>query len=302
MTTVDSGGQRANIDGFAGAIMLALTCSWGFNQVAIKIANAGLQPVFQSGMRSLLAGLLVLVWCRIRGIPLFRRDGTLAAGIVCGALFGAEFGIIYLALDYTSVSRGIVFLYTMPFFVALGAHILIPGERLTPLRTVGLVAAFAGVVIAFADDLSLPSPDAPLGDALCLIAAAGWAATTLVIKTTRLRIAPAEKVLVYQLAVSAVMLLAAAPFFGPAFRAFDGGVAAAFAYQVVIVVAITYSVWFWLLASYPAGQLATFAFLTPVFGVVIGNIVLAEPLSVNLLVALVLVASGIALVSQPRRG
>ncbi len=131
MTTVESGGQRANIDGFAVTIMLGLTFSWGLNQIAIKVANAGLEPVFQAGMRSLLAGLLVLLWCRLRGVDLFRRDGTLAAGIAAGVLFGAEFGLIYLALDYTSVSRAIIFLYTMPFFVALGAHLLVPGERLT---------------------------------------------------------------------------------------------------------------------------------------------------------------------------
>jgi drug/metabolite transporter (DMT)-like permease len=302
MTTVESGGQRANIDGFAVTIMLGLTFTWGLNQIAIKVANAGLEPVFQAGMRSLLAGLLVLLWCRLRGVELFRRDGTLAAGIAAGVLFGAEFGLIYLALDYTSVSRAIIFLYTMPFFVALGAHLLVPGERLTLVRLAGLFAAFAGVMIAFSDELSLPSPDAPLGDVLCLIAAIGWAAATLLIKTTRLRIAPAEKVLVYQLAVSAVMLLAAAPFFGSPIRAFSGIVAGAFAYQVVIVVAITYAMWFWLLARYPAGQLTTFAFLTPVFGVALGGLVLGEPVSLNLFIALALVAFGIALVSQPRRG
>lgn len=281
--------------------MVVLCLTWGFNQVAIKVANEGLQPVFQVGLRAALGCVLVVLWCRFRGIALGERDGTLIVGIAAGLLFGVDFVMIYLALDYTTVSRSIIFIYTMPLFVAVGAHFLIPGERLTMPRTIGFIAAFIGIVVAFADRRSAPSPDAWIGDLLGLAAGFGWAATTILIKKTRLHRISAEKVTVYQLAVSAVVTLAVAPLFGPFIRALDGLVVAALAYQVVVVVAISYVVWYWMLRRYPASQLSAFTFLTPVFAVIFGGVILSEPVTVNLVVALALVAGGIFLANLPRR-
>jgi drug/metabolite transporter (DMT)-like permease len=288
------------VDAFASATVVLVFLCWGLNQVAIKVTNIGLQPVFQSGLRSLLGTLLVVLWCRLRRIPLNVNDGTLPAGVLAGLLFALEFTLIYVALDYTTVARGIVLVYFAPVVVAVGAHFLIPRERLTAIRIVGLVAAFAGVAVAFSDKLSLPNPRALLGDVLCILAAIVWGATTLVIKTTRLNRAPAEKVLVYQLAVSAPVMLALAPFFGPLIRQVDWLVGAAFLYQVVVVVAASYVAWFWLLARYPAAQLSTFTFLSPIIAVILGALLLSEPVTPRLVVALVLVAGGIFLVSRPR--
>jgi len=270
--------RRTSLDASAAALLVVLCLSWGLNQVAIKVADGGLQPVFQAGLRAAIGCTLVVVWCRLRRVPLFARDGTLPAGLVAGILFGTEFILIFIGLDYTTVARGVLFLYTMPFVVAVGAHFLIPGERLTTIRVVGLVAAFVGVVIALSDRLSLPSPSALIGDGLCLLAGFGWGATTLVIRTTRLNFAAPEKVLAYQLVVAAVISLALSPLFGPFVRAFDWVVATAFAYQAVAVVAASYLAWFWLIARYPAAQLSAFTFLTPLFGVAFGGLILAgEP-------------------------
>jgi drug/metabolite transporter (DMT)-like permease len=290
------------LDPFATTTLVALSAIWGLGQVAVKVVNMGLQPAFQAGLRSVLGCLLVLLWCRFRRISVFDRDGTLIPGIIVGLLFGAEFILIYVGFDFTSVSRGIIFIFFAPLVVAVGAHYFIPGERLTALRVVGLAAAFLGVVTAFSDQLSLPSPQAVIGDVLCLIAAVLWGATTLVIKTTRLNLVAPEKVLIYQLAFSAPLMFAAVPFFGPLIRDLDWLVGLAFLYQVVVIVTASYMVWFWLIAYYPAGQLYAFTFLSPLFTVIFGGLLLSEPLSPRLLVALALVAAGIYLVSrQPRR-
>ena len=289
---------RPDLDTFATSIVVACSFAWGLNQVAIKVANLSFQPVFQAGLRSLVGGILVLLWCWYRGIRLFERDGTLLIGILAGVLFCGEFVLIYIGLDFTTVSRGIVFVYTMPIMVAVGAHFFLPGERLTAIKVAGLVAAFLGVVIVFADRLSLPSPRAYIGDVLCLLAAAVWAATTIVIKRSALvRIAP-EKALMYQLAVSAVVILALAPLYGPFLRAPSALGVAAFAYQAVIVVAISYVAWFWLLKHYPAARLSSFAFLTPLFAVALGWLLLGEPVSMWLALAVALVAVGITLVNR----
>jgi len=301
VTSAEANLPRPNVDAFAASVVVLLCLSWGLSQVAMKIANAGIQPVFQAGLRSALGGLMVVAWCRFRGVALVGRDGTLLPGLLAGFLFGAEFILIYIGFEYTSVSRGILFVYTMPFFVAAGAHFLIPGERLTPLRAFGFVAAFAGVVLVFADRESVVSPDAWIGDLLCLVAALFWAATTMTIKTTRLRKVSAEKVLIYQLGVSALMGLALAPLFGPLIREITPVVVLAFVYQIFPVVAVSYIAWFWILLRYPAGQLSAFTFLTPVFSVLFGALILSELVTINLAAALVLVALGIYLVNRPRR-
>jgi drug/metabolite transporter (DMT)-like permease len=292
---------RDRLDAGAVSMVVLLSACWGFTQVTVKFANSGFQPVFQAGLRSVIACVCIFLWCWLRGIRLFERDGTLWAGIAAGALFGIEFVFIYVGLDFTSVSRSVLFVYLMPFVVAIGAHFLIPNERLTAVKIVGMVAAFSGLVVALFDKLSLPSQSALFGDLLCILGAVAWGATTLVIKSTKLATASAEKVLAYQLVVSAVMLMPLSLFFGPLIRDITPLTVTAVLYQGIIVVAISYLVWFWLLRNYPAGDLSTFTFLTPVFGLLFGALILSEPVGPQLLVALALVAVGLFLVARRPR-
>ena len=99
--------------------------------------------------------------------------------------------------------------------MALGAHFLVPDDRLTPAKAGGLGVAFVGLVLAFAEGLLAPAGGASLlGDTMCLLAGALWAATTLMLKTSRLRDAPPALALLYQLAVSAPLLLLASAALG----------------------------------------------------------------------------------------
>ncbi len=123
------GGSRtkSQLDAVAVSTLVACCFIWALNQVAVKVANGGLQPVFQAGLRSLFGCALILIWCLVRRIPLFERDGTLGPGLLAGLLFAAEFFLVFIGLDFTTVSRAIVFVYTMPLIVAVGAHFFIPG-------------------------------------------------------------------------------------------------------------------------------------------------------------------------------
>jgi drug/metabolite transporter (DMT)-like permease len=291
---------RDRLDPVAVATITILCALWAFQQVTIKVANAGISPAFQCGLRSLGALILLAGWSRLRGIPLFQRDGTLIAGLLAGGMFAAEFALIYWSLVFTEVARSIIFLYTAPFFVAIGAHLFVPGEHFRRTQLVGLMCAFAGVVLAVSDGLSLPSARALIGDLMMLVAAALWAATTVLIKATRLvRIAP-EKTLAYQLAVSGIALTLLAPLFGEV-GIFQPTplVVASLAYQTVIVAFASYLGWFMLVRTYPATRLSAFTFLTPLFAMGFGALVLGERVSALLMAALALVAFGIWLVNRP---
>lgn len=300
MTAATASGRRDAIDTVAVALMILLTLSWGFNNILVKITNVGFNPVFATCIRSAIAAVFVFAWCRWRGIALFERDGTLLPGIVAGALFGLEFALIFFGLDFTSVARSVLMTNTMPFWVLVGAHFLL-GERMSVRKVAGLVLAFLGVGIVFSDKLSVIGPNAIVGDLMCLAAGLLWGATTLVIKSTRLAHASAEKILLYQLAVSAFVVLPLVPLAGPVLREISVVATATLLFQAVYIAAFTYVLWFWLVRHYPASGLSSFAFLTPVFGVFLGGVLLDEPLSPRIFVALAMVAAGLIIVNAPQR-
>lgn len=287
----------------AVALMLLLCMVWGLNLVAIKLGNAGIPPVLQAALRSVVAALLLLGWCRWRGIHLgdWRRAGTLWPGVLAGLLFTVEFVALFIGMEFTTASRGIVFLYGAPFFVAVGAHWLIPGDGLTRAKAIGLLVAFGGLLLAFAEGLRAPAGDAALlGDALCLLAGALWGATTVLVKASPLRSAPPLLVLLYQLVVSAPLLLVASPLFGESWRIAPGMLAVgALLYQGLAVAGVSYAAWFWLVSRHSASRLAAFSVLTPIFGVVAGWALLGDSLGSLFGAAVVLVALGLWLVNRP---
>lgn len=294
--------ERKPADALAASVMIVLCVCWGFQQVTIKIAAPGVSLIMQAGLRSVIAALLLLVWSFARRAPLFNRDGTLPVGLVAGALFAAEFVFIYAGLAWTAASRMIVFIYLAPCLTALGLQWLVPGERLDARQWSGVALAFLGVALAFAEGFGSAPGATLLGDAFGVIGALLWAATTVLIRASRLAAVSAGKTLFYQLAVSALALPLASLAAGePGIVALTPKVVASIAYQGVIVAFASYLAWFWLLTRYYAARLAVFSFLTPLFGVAFGVIFLSEPLSVAFVGAAALVSLGIALVNRPGR-
>ena len=96
--------------------------------------------------------------------------------------------------------------YTAPFIVVIGARWLLPGDRFDRWQWAGLVLSFAGMVVAFGVPTPGGNPHELIGDLMLVLAGAAWAATTLLVKATRLVRVSYEKTLLYQLIVSAPML------------------------------------------------------------------------------------------------
>jgi drug/metabolite transporter (DMT)-like permease len=285
----------------AAAVALMLLCclSWGFNQIAIKLVLPEIPPFLQATIRSAGALLVILLVAHFRGVKLFQRDGTLKAGLAAGVLFGIEFVLIYRGLQLTTASRGSVFLYTAPFFVALGSYQFL-GERLRALQWGGLALSFAGVALA----IGVPQPSVDdrvlIGDLMLVCGGALWAATTLIVKTTRLQTAPAEKGLGYQVAVSIPILGIAAWLSGETIAQVPGPLALSLmAYQAFWVVGLTFLLWFGLIKTYSASKLSAFTFITPLFGVAGGYLILHDPLTPAFGAAALLVIAGLYLVNRP---
>lgn len=287
------------LDALAIGLLTLLCINFGLQQIAIKFALEGISPVMQAGLRSIGAAALLMLWMRYKGEKIWRRDGAELWGILAGLLFAAEFLLLYIALEYTGAARATIFLYTSPFVVAIGAQILLPTDRMRPAHFFGMMCAFVGVVLAFSDKANTSSIHSLMGDLLALGAAILWGATTLVIKASPQAASSPARILLYQLGISAVILPVASVLMGEqGIFMLDQSVTLAMLFQIVVVAFLSYLGWFWLIRHYQASRIATFSFMTPMFGVLFAWLILNEPLSLDFALALGLVAAGIYLVNR----
>ena len=283
----------------AVALMLMLCLSWGFNQVAVKLALPDIPPMLQATIRSAGALIVLFLIARLRNVKMFGRDGTLGAGVLAGVIFALEFVLIYRGLLLTSASRAVVFLYTAPFFVAFGSYIFL-GERLRASQWGGLVLCFAGVALAIGVPQADVDANVLLGDLMLVGGGALWGASTLVVKGTALIKAPAEKGLAYQVAISVPILGFAAWIFGETLTRVPGPLALSLmVYQAVWVVGLTFLIWFSLVKTYSASKLSAFTFITPLFGVLASYLIMHDTLSLAFGAAALLVIAGLYVVNRP---
>ncbi|MEC5218580.1 drug/metabolite transporter (DMT)-like permease [Actimicrobium sp. GrIS 1.19] len=293
---------RKSLDGLSAGLMLILCACWGMQQVAIKIAAPGVGTILQTGVRSLIAALLVAALMLLRGTAFFGRDATLWPGVAAGLLFALEFLCVAVGLNHTTASHMVVFLYTAPIFTVLGLHWLVPGEHLRLGQWLGILIAFGGIGLAFSAGFEEHGSTSTLiGDGLGILAGVLWAATTILIRRSSLSEAAPTKTLLYQLGVSALVVLPLAAAMGQ-----FGAVSmtpviwASMVFQSVVVTFASYLAWFWILRRYLASRVSVFSFLTPLFGVGFGVLLLNETVGVRFATGAALVLGGIVLVNVKR--
>jgi drug/metabolite transporter (DMT)-like permease len=291
--------RRSHLDTLAVSLLLACCLFWGFQQVLVKATVPEVAPVFQAVLRFVGASALILLWSWWRNIELFQRDGSLQGGLLAGALFAGEFACLYIGLQFTSASQLTVFLYTAPFWVAALLPIFVKSEHMTRLQWFGMLCAFGAIAFTFREGFGASQPLVWWGNLLALAGGMFWGMTTVVIRSSNLARVSAEKLLLYQVGISALILPLLS--FGLGERwSFDFSAFAllSLGLQTVVGAFASFLVWMWMLGRYPATRLSAFAFLTPISAVFFGNLWLREPVTVNLVAALALVAVGIALVNR----
>lgn len=288
--------RKTHIDAIGAVALTAFALNLAFNQVVVKVSTGGFQPVFMAGLRSLGACVVLMMWMRVRGVSLGVAHSALGGGILAGTFFAVEFILLFNALDLTTVSRASILFYAMPIWLALASHVLLPGERLSLPRLVGMGLAMAGVITAVADrgggQASL------VGDLMAIGAGMCWAGIALCVRVTALSEARAEQQLFLQLLVSTPILLGAALLFGDLIRDVQPVHVAGLIYQILAVASFGFLFWFWLLKIYPASGVASFSFLSPVFSVLLGWLILGERVGFSIWLALALVAAGLFLINR----
>lgn len=294
---------RKNLDGIGTVVMILLCAVLGLHQVAIKAAAPDIAPILQIALRSGISALLVAIVVFGSKEKFRLRDGTLFPGLLAGLLFSVEFLLVAEGLRRTSASHMSVFLYTAPIFTSLTLHWFLPAERLSRHQWLGVAVAFCGIALSFAGGLLQTgiNPGILVGDLMALSGGVLWAATTVLIRCSTLSEAPPSKTLLYQLVAAFVLLLCYAVFSGQASRFSMTGIAwASLLFQGIVVTFAAFFVWFSMLRRYNASQISVFLFLSPLFGVSFGVLLLHEKVDVYFAVGALLVLTGISLVSRPR--
>lgn len=291
--------RHTHLDALAVTLLLVCSMFWGFQQVLVKATLPEIAPVFQTSLRFVGATALLVAWSWWRKIKLFERDGSAPAGTLAGSLFAAEFACLYIGIQFTSASQLTVFLYTAPFWVAALVPNFVKSERMNHMQWFGMFCAFGAIAFTFREGLSSTQPLVWWGNLLALAGGMFWGLSTVVIRSSVLVRVPAEKLLFYQVGISVLLLPWLSLSLGERWSLdFSAFAALSLFLQTVVGAFASFLVWMWLLGRYPATRLSVFVFLTPVSALLFGNLWLGEPVTLNLIAALILVAIGIALVNR----
>jgi len=293
------GKQFLDLKGIVTIIIVTLI--WAFNYTAVKYSNEGISPVFASALRSIIAAICGVIYCMRRGEKLFHTDIMLFHGVIVGVLFGLEFACIYFGLLYTDAGRSVVFVYLSPFIVTVGAHFFLRGDRLTFLKGLGLVLAFAGIFFVFQGRPKAAKSTMIFGDILQIAAAFFWGATTVYIKKFMAEKIHPINTFLYQLVFSIpILLIVSLVLESRWIYQIDLTIIASMFYQSIIMAFISLVIWFKLIHEYSVSRLTAFTFFTPIFGVLFGIVLLGEEFTSSLMVGLPLVCLGIFIVNWRR--
>jgi len=298
-----AGHMAAPLDTFAALSMTGLTMLWGVNALSIKVVTEGMTPVMATALRGLLALGILSLYGLWRGERLGFRGAEGFHSAVNGLVFAAEFCLIYTGAHGTSTGNIAIFLNTSPVFVAVGAHYLLPGDRMHWAKALGLALATAGIAVLFANDTLVTHSDRWRGDLMVLGGALLWGLTTLYAKRFMVHRMSAFRILYGQILVSTPVLLVVSLAMEPRpFFAVTRLTVAMILFQAGITVSISYMAWTALLRTYSASTMQSFTFLTPVWGVLLGVAVMGDEVQALLVAGIALVGLGIFLVNRaPRR-
>lgn len=279
------------------AMFASILCIvFGANAVAIKISLSGLGAFTAAGLRFSIAALAILLWARTTRRSFIIKKGQAQQLLIISMLFTVQLGLLYLGLSKTNASRGTLLINLQPFFVLFLAHYFIPGDQITKRKILGLFMGFTGMALVFLGRKGVTA-DIQTGDFIILIIAFIWACNTVYIKKIIHGFDPFQIVL--------YPMIFSVPFFFIAGLLWDGAmiehvslnVLGSLLYQSLVVASFGFVAWNSMLQKYGAVSLHSFIFIMPISGVLLGGLVLGEPITFNILLALALIVSGILVVN-----
>ena len=298
--------NKANFDNpdfsiFAGVLSAFLCVIFGSNAVAIKLAFSGVGVFTTAGIRFSIAALAIFIWARVTGQTIWPLKGRFYPLLILAALFAVQLSLFNLGLSKSNASRGTLISNLLPFWVLFLAHFYIPGDRITRRKFFGILLGFGGVALMFAEKKGVAA-DFRLGDIIILAATLIWAGSVIYLKRIIGAFSPFQVTFYSMFFAVPVFFLEAVLWDTPMILKLDAKIIGALLYQSLITATFGFVTWNTLLQKYGAVALHSFIFIMPIAGVALGGLVLGEPITSRLVMALVLIVAGILVVHlKPRK-
>lgn len=279
---------------------------WGSTYLGIRIAVETIPPFLLAGSRFGIAGLVILAVALVRKrgrIPIPSRRELLDMTLIGAALMAGGMGLV--ALGEQTVPSGIAALLIamMPLWVAVAGRIFF-GERLPRIAIAGVAIGLLGVGILVGPSAAGAETFDPGGILALLLSPICWALGSLY-SSHRAQL-PKDPLVATggQMLAGAAILAALAALRGEyaGFRleAVSSESVAAFAYLTVVGSLIAFTTYVWLLKVAPLPLIATYAYVNPIVAVILGAVVLQEPITPRILVAGAVIVFAVALIITAR--
>ena len=267
--------QNQELPFMAGLFTACLCTLFGANAVAIKISLLGLGVFTTAGLRFGMASLAVSLWARATGRSFSIKTRQFRQLLIVSSIFTVQLSLFYLGLSKSNASRGTLLVNLQPFFTLFLAHFFIPGDQMTARKIIGILMGFTGVAFVFLERTGVAA-DFQTGDLIILAASFLWACSAVYIKRIIHAFQPFHIVL-YPMIFSAPVFFIEGFFWdGGMIKHIDTAVMVALLYQGLVT--------------------ASFCFVMPISGVVLGGLILGEPITYKIVVAMLLIVSGILVV------
>ena len=292
--------KKNKIDAFGAVALISFSLLLGINHVVIKIVNVGLNPIFFAGIRSFIAFLFIIIWMKFTRKPIVFNNKNINICLIAGLVFALEFLFLFLALDFTSVSRNSIIYYSMPLWLTVLLFFTKNKEKLSFIKLLGLILAFSGVVISVSKNESglIINSSSLFGDFLAFLAALFWALLIIIAKNSNFNKEIPEMQLLWMVMVSGPILICFSFFIEDPIRDFQIIHIWGLLFQSIVVVAGGFLFWLWLLSKYPASGVASFSFLTPIFTIFFGWLILSEVMTPDFIFAAFLVITGLIFINK----
>jgi len=290
--------ERRGVDLSGALLALLVSLFWGANPVAIKLGLQDAPPLRLAWMRFVVGGAVIALWAwatgRLAGFRLRRSE--LRPLLVVTLLFIAQIGTMNVGTSLTSAAHSAIILNLYAVHTVVLSHFLIPGDRLTVGKLVGVVVAYAGIVLLFARQAG--GGDATLlGDAIMFVSGVVLAERTVYLARVVQQFDPV-KLLLAQAVFGSAVFMAASALTEAAPTVWTTRLALSIAYQGALIAGFNFVINLWLLRDYRPSSLAGFFLTQPIFGVVIAALVAGDRLTGDLVLACVAVAVGIGLTAR----
>jgi len=284
-----------------GGAFAACCLIWGTTWLAIRVGLEGVPPFTGVSLRFGLAAVIVLGIAVALRVPLGRSARERWLWLANGTLsFAGSYGIVYWAEQWVPSGLTAVLFATYPLFVAVLAHLAVPGERVALLELAGILVGFAGVGVIFSEDLrSLAGEGVPFAAGVMLVSPFVSALSSVAIKRWGAGIHPLSLTAMPMAIGLALTGLVALVTERDATFIWSGRSIGALLYLTLFGSVVTFTLYYWLLQRMPVKRLSLIAYVIPVEAVMLGTL-FDEPLSARIVAGSALVIVGVALAVRPR--